>query len=105
MERADATSSSVAVGITSWFLRTEDIKSSSSILILTTFFSLELSIFDPTVVNADEAVEAEWDGAIANEDGIDPAEIEEWKLKHRTIVGFPGAQVCTVVHTLTMVSG
>merc|ERR1719277_881393 len=28
----------------------------------------------------------------ANEDGIDPREIEDYKLKHRTIVGFPGAQ-------------
>ena len=35
----------------------------------------------------------EWDGAIFNEDGIDPREIEDYKLKHRTIVGFPGAQV------------
>ena len=35
----------------------------------------------------------EWDGAIHNEDGIDPREIEDYKLKHRTIVGFPGAQV------------
>merc|ERR1712117_580481 len=34
----------------------------------------------------------EWDGAIFNEDGIDPREIEDYKLKHRTIVGFPGAQ-------------
>ena len=33
----------------------------------------------------------EWDGAIFNEDGIDPREIEDYKLKHRTIVGFPGA--------------
>ncbi len=36
----------------------------------------------------------EWDGAIFNTDeGIHPQEIEEYKLKNRTINGFPKAQV------------
>jgi len=35
---------------------------------------------------------AEWDGSIYNEDGIDPVELEDYKLVHGTIVGFPGAK-------------
>merc|ERR1711970_543363 len=34
----------------------------------------------------------EWDGAIFNEDGIDPKELEEYKNENRTIIGLPGAQ-------------
>jgi len=34
----------------------------------------------------------EWDGSIMNKDGIDPREMEDYKLDHGTIVGFPGAQ-------------
>uniref|UniRef100_UPI00358FE109 glutamate dehydrogenase, mitochondrial-like isoform X2 n=1 Tax=Myxine glutinosa TaxID=7769 RepID=UPI00358FE109 len=34
----------------------------------------------------------EIDGAIYNEEGIDPKELEDYKLQNRTIVGFPGAR-------------
>ncbi|XP_029312569.1 glutamate dehydrogenase, mitochondrial-like [Cottoperca gobio] len=34
----------------------------------------------------------EIDGAIYNSEGIDPKQLEEYKLQHGTIVGFPGAK-------------
>uniref|UniRef100_T1IXS4 glutamate dehydrogenase [NAD(P)(+)] n=1 Tax=Strigamia maritima TaxID=126957 RepID=T1IXS4_STRMM len=34
----------------------------------------------------------EYDGSIYNGNGIDPREIEDWKLAHKTITGFPGAE-------------
>ncbi|XP_023324859.1 glutamate dehydrogenase, mitochondrial [Eurytemora carolleeae] len=38
---------------------------------------------------------AEWDGSIYNPDGIDPKELEEYMIEHRTVVGFPGAKAYT----------
>jgi len=38
---------------------------------------------------------AEYDGSIYNKEGIDPLALEEYKLEHGTIVGFPGAEAYT----------
>lgn len=37
----------------------------------------------------------EIDGSIYNPNGIDPRELEEWKLNNGTINGFPGAESYT----------
>ena len=36
---------------------------------------------------------AEFDGSIYNKEGIDPKALEEYKLEHGTIVGFPGIYI------------
>jgi len=37
----------------------------------------------------------EWDGSIYNPTGIDPAELEDYKMENKSIVGFPGAEAYT----------
>ena len=44
----------------------------------------------------------EWDGAIWNQDGIDPKAIEEYKNKAHTINGFPGAEVIVIFPLYTV---
>ncbi len=38
----------------------------------------------------------EWDGAIYNEDGIDPVQLDVYRKENKTIVGYPGAKVTTL---------
>ena len=38
---------------------------------------------------------AEWDGSIFNPKGIDPLELQKFKIEHGTIVGYPGAKPYT----------
>ena len=47
---------------------------------------------------------AEWDGSIYNKEGIDPLALEEYKLEHGTIVGFPGkfkVKYCSCINLQT----
>ena len=41
---------------------------------------------------------AEFDGSIYNKEGIDPKALEEYKLEHGTIVGFPGTFIFDYFH-------
>lgn len=34
----------------------------------------------------------EWNGAIHNPDGIDPRDLEDYLMEHKTIVGYPKAK-------------